>query len=224
MFELLNQGLEHGLLVSRFRTRKRDVPADAADLRDAVKRHEDLARVADYLAKARTSDLRMVVPGNAYTVTTGTAAIALTGTTAKTVMYLNAAAANQPSMTEFSISFDGVTESNVPALIELVFGTKASNSTPGTGSTTFTPLQIRGWPTQASAQAAANNCSSEPTVLTAVKQWLLTPNGGLLVIQSPMGREPTAVASGTAVSGNQIGVRVTAPANVNVRGYIEYEE
>jgi hypothetical protein len=166
----------------------------------------------------------MSVPGNGYTVTTGTAAIALTGGAAKTVMYINAAASNQPSIVEFSIGFDGVTASNVPALVELVLGTKASNSTPGTGSTAFTPLQIRGWPAQASAQTAANNCTSEPTVLTAVKQWLLTPNGGLLVVQFPLGRELTAVASGTAVSGNQVGVRVTAPANVNVRGYIEYEE
>jgi hypothetical protein len=157
-------------------------------------------------------------------VTTGTAAIALTGGTAKTIMYINAAAANQPSITEFSVSFDGVTASAVPALIELVYGTKASNSTPGTGSTTFTPLQVRGWPAQASAQAAANNCTSEPTVLTAIKHWLLTPNGGLLVVQFPLGREPTGVASGTAISGNQIGIRVTAPAAVNVRGYIEYEE
>jgi len=52
----------------------------------------------------------------------------------------------------------------------------------------------------------------------------LTPNGGLLVIQAPLGREPTAVASGTALSGNQIGLRVSAPNNVNCRGYIEYEE
>src|SRR5215471_7626839 len=172
MLELLNQTLDSGLIVSRLRGRKRDLPADAGDLREALRRQDDLARVAALLEKARSSDLRMVVPGNAYTVTTGTSVIAITST-AKTVMYINAAAANQPSIVEFSISFDGTTAANAPGLIELVFGTKATNSTPGTGSTTFTPLQIRGWPAQTSAQAAANNCSSEPTVLTMVKQWLL---------------------------------------------------
>jgi len=210
--------------VSRFRTRPRDLPGDGVDLREAMRRHEFLQRVDAYLEKARTSTLMNVIPGNAYTVSTGTSAIALSAATAKTVAYINAAAANQPSIVEFSVSFDGVTASAVPALIEIVYGTKASNSTPGTGSTSFTPLQVRGWPAQTSAQTAANNCSSEPTVLTAVKQWLLTPNGGLLVIQSPLGREPTAVASGTSLSGNQVGLRVTAPAVVNTRGYIEYEE
>ena len=222
MFELLNQRFQPGYgIVSLLRGKK---PASAEDLREAVHRQEDIARVAEYLRKARYSDIRMVVPGNAYTVSTGTAAIALAAATAKTVMYINAAAANQPSIVEWSISFDGVTASAVPVLIELVFGTKATNSTPGTASTTYTPLQIRGWPAQVSAQTAANNCTSEPTVLTPVKQWLLTPNGGLFVVQSPLGREITAVASGTAVSGNQVGLRLTAPAIVNIRGYIEYEE
>jgi len=223
MFELLNQTLDSGLIVSRLRGRKRDYPADGNDLQEALRRQEDLARVAALLEKARHSDLSMVIPGNAYTVTTGGSVIAITST-AKTVMYINAAAANQPSITEFSIGFDGVTASNAPGLVELVFGTKTTNSTPGTGSTSFTPLQLRGWPAQASAQTAANNCSSEPTTLTTIKHWLLTPNGGLLVIQCPLGREPTAVASGTAISGNQIGLRVSAPNNVNCRGYIEYEE
>jgi hypothetical protein len=225
MLELYDQKLESGLIVSRFYGNRKSLPADGADLREALHRQEQLAQVRDYLKLGREHPgLRMSVPGNAYVVSTGTAAIALTAAAAKTVMYINAAAANQPSIVEFSISFDGVTATNTPALIEFVFGTKASNSTPGTGSTTFTPLQLRGWPAQASANAAANNCSSEPTVLTAVKQWLLTPNGGLLVIQMPLGREITAVASGTAVSGNQVGIRVTAPQIVNTRGYIEYEE
>jgi hypothetical protein len=204
---------------------RRSLPASADDLREWVRRQEFYKRVGDHLAAARRRpDLIAGVPGNAYVVNTGASAIALAAATAKTIFYINAPASNQPSLVELAVGFDGVTASNTPALVELVYGTKATNSTPGTGSTSFTPLQLRGWPAQASAQAAANNCTSEPTVLTSMKQWLLTPNGGLLVVQAPLGREPTGIASGTAASGNQIGCRVTAPQTVNTRGYVEYEE
>ena len=204
---------------------KRALPASANDLGEWVKRQEFYQRIGRHLENARRApDIINGIPGNAYTVTTGASAISLSAATAKTIWYVNAASANQPSFVEMAVGFDGTTSSNTPALIELVYGTKATNSTPGTNSTSFTPLQLRGWPAQTSAQAAANNCTSEPTVLTAVKQWLVTPFGGLLVIQSPMGREPTGIASGTSASGNQVGVRVTAPQTVNVRGYGEYEE
>jgi hypothetical protein len=203
----------------------RALPADGDDLREWVQRQEFYQRIGRHLEKARQfPNIIAGIPGNAYVVHTGSSAIALSAATAKTIFYVNAASANQPSFVELAVGFDGTTSTNTPALVELVYGTKASNSTPGTGSTTFTPLQLRGWPAQASAQAAANNCTSEPTVLTTIKQWLVTPFGGLLVVQSPMGREPTAVASGTSVSGNQIGIRLTAPQTVNARGYGEFEE
>jgi hypothetical protein len=220
-------GLDGSLaLFLRAERPQQDYPACGDDLREAIHRSEFYERIDRYFRRAARTDSRFqaAVPGNAYVVSTGASAIALSAATAKTVMYINSAAANQPSIVEFSIGFDGVTASAVPALVELVYGTKATNSSPGTASTTFTPLQIRGWPVQTSAQAAANNCTSEPTVLTSIKQWLVSPNGGLIVIQSPLGREPTGVASGTAVSGNQVGFRVTAPAVVNSRGYVEIEE
>ena len=204
---------------------RRDLPADAGDLREAIRRSAHMRHVEGLLDKARANpQLVASVPGNAYGVNTGGSAIALTAATAKTLMYINSAAANQPSWVEFSVSFDGVTASAIPAVVEVVYGTKATNSTPGTASTSFTPVQVRGWPTQASAQTAANACTSEPTVLVSIKQWLVSPNGGLLLVQFPLGREVTGVASGAAISGIQTGVRVTAPAIVNTRGYIEFEE
>src|SRR5215831_19077453 len=107
--ELVSNTLDSGLIVSRFSTKKRDIPANGEDLREAVRRHEFLQRIDEYLRKARESDLAMAVPGNAYTVHTGASAIALSAATAKTIMYVNAAAANQPNMTELCVSFDGVT-------------------------------------------------------------------------------------------------------------------
>jgi len=223
--ELLEQRVEGSTILSRFHTRKRDIPADGNDLREAVHRSAFMRDVDALLRRARERpDLLNAVPGNAYVVNTGGSAIALSAATAKTIMYINSAAANQPSWVEICVGFDGVTASAVPALVELVYGTKATNSTPGTGSTSFTPLQVRGWPTQASAQTAANACTSEPTVLVTNKMWLVSPNGGLLVIQFPLGRETTQVASGAAISGIQAGIRCNAPAAVNTRGYIETEE
>lgn len=224
--ELLDRAIERdGTILTRWQTRKRDIPADGGDLREAIKRHEFFQDLDRWLRQARLHpEVVGAIPGNAYSVHTGASAIALTAATAKTIMYTNAAAANQPSFTELCVSFDGVTSSAVPALVELVYGTKASNSTPGTASTTFTALQVRGWPAQVSSQASANNCTTEPTVLTSVKQWLVSPNGGLLYVQFPLGREPTAIASGAAISGIQVGARVTAPAVVNTRGFYEYEE
>jgi hypothetical protein len=67
---------------------------------------------------------------------------------------------------------------------------------------------------------AGVNYTVEPTVLTATRQWLVTPNAGLYTIQFPLGREPEADA--TTIKG--LAVRVTAPAVVNVRGYVEFEQ
>lgn len=222
--ELLDQHVDGDAIVTRARS-KRLVVADAGDLREAIRREKFFEQIDALIRRGRERpELQAAIPGNAYTVHTGSSAIALTAATAKTILYVNSAAANQPSFVEFCVSFDGTTATNTPALVELVYGTKATNSTPGTGSTTFTPLQLRGWPAQTSAQAAANNCTSEPTVLTSIKQWLVSPNGGLLCIQFPLGREPTGIASGAAISGIQVGLRVTAPQAVNTRAYAEYEE
>ena len=204
---------------------RKDLPGDVADYKEALRRHDFYRHIDDMLRKGRENrDIRATVPGNAYVINTGGSAIALSAATAKTLMYINSGAANQPSWVEYCVGFDGVTATAIPALVEIVYGTKASNSTPGTASTSFTPLQVRGWPTQASQQAAANACTSEPTVLTSLRQYLVSPNGGLLIMQLPLGREITQVASGAAISGIQGGIRVTAPAIVNTRGFIEFEE
>lgn len=222
--ELHRQATVGGAIISLARARPGVMPADAGDWLEAVHRQSFLQSVDLMLARARQHpDVKAGVPGPGYIVNTGSSAIALSAATAKTILYINAGANVDTNLSELCVGFDGVTASNVPALVELVYGTKASNSTPGTGSTSFTPLQTRGWAVKSAAAAAANTCTSEPTVLTSHRQWLLTPNGGLLVVQFPLGKEPTAhnIAS---TSGLQIGLRVTAPAIVNVRAYTEHDE
>lgn len=215
-----------GLAIVRLEApRHGGMPGDGLDFREWAHRADDYARIQGYLRAARDRPgLRANQPGSAWIVQTGAAAIALAAATAKTLLYVNAGASDQPVFTEISVGFDGITSSAVPALVELVYGTKATNSTPGTASTSVTPVQQRGWPAQTPLSTAAANCTSEPTVLTAGRNWLVTPNGGLIILPFTLSREPTGVASGTALSGNQVGLRATAPAIVNTRGYVEIEE
>jgi len=152
-----------------------------------------------------------------FAVKTGTSATALVAATAKTLVNLISGANRVPLLTEFSVGFDGVTASAVPVLVEVGFCTQATAGTPGTSPT---PALIRG--KGASQSTAGVDYSAEPTVITPNKHWLVTPNGGLLVIQSPLGREAEADLSGGTNKAHVL--RCNAPANVNARAYMEYEE
>lgn len=223
--ELQEQRVQGGGIMTVARFRPGRMPADGGDWHEAVHRAAFMADVDRLLERARQRpELIAQSPGAGYVINTGASAIALVAATAKTIMYVNAGASSNIDLCELCVGFDGVTASAVPALVEWTFSTKASNSVPGTGSTAFTPLQSRGWPTSASGNAGANTCTSEPTVQVSHRQWLVTPNGGLLIMQFPLGREPTGISSGAAISGIQVACRVTAPAVVNVRGYAEWEE
>ena len=149
-----------------------------------------------------------------YVVNNG-AATALTAATAKTIVNVIPSANRIATIVEFGVSFDGVTASAVPVLVELV---SSSQGTSGT-STAGTINQIRGRLNTVGATAGVNY-TAEPTTLTVIKQWLVTPYGGNLVIQFPLGREPEA----DATTNKGIAIRLTAPAAVNARGYIEFEQ
>jgi hypothetical protein len=152
-----------------------------------------------------------------YNVKTGTTATALVAATAKTLVNLISGANRVPLLTEFSASFDGVTASAIPVLVEIGFCTQGAAGTPGTSPT---PTLVRG--KGASQSTAGVDYSAEPTAITPNKHWLITPNGGVLIIQSPLGREPEADLSGGTNKGHVL--RCNAPANVNARAYMEFEE
>lgn len=150
-----------------------------------------------------------------YTLQTG-AAVALAAATAKTVLCVIAPAQFGIDLKKVKIGFDGVSASAVPVLCELMTSTLATNSTPGTNNTTGTVVQAYGR-TITAGFTGFYNSTTEPTVLTAFDQWLLTPNGGLLFYDWPLGDTPdTAVSSG-------IVLRCTAPAVVNVRASFQFE-
>lgn len=149
-----------------------------------------------------------------YSITTE-GAVALGAGVAKSILGVKAGAAFGVQLKSFEVDFDGVTASAVPVLVEVCGATFATNA-PGTASTTVTEIQLYG-------RVGADGCSSaktwttEPTVLTVLKSFLLTPNGGLVMYQWPLGQEPDCAL------GEGFAIRCNAPAAVNVRGCLAFE-
>ncbi|MFC6080909.1 hypothetical protein [Sphaerisporangium aureirubrum] len=139
--------------------------------------------------------------------------IALSAATAKTILNAIAASGGLLKIVELSVSCDGTSSTGEPVTVELCASTQAGAGT----STSHTPLQVSGSPRTANA-SGARNYSAEPTVLSVRKRWLVHPQGGLLVLQFPLGREPQLKATGGWA------LRCTAPAAVNVQGYLEFAE
>lgn len=145
-------------------------------------------------------------------------AVALAAATAKTTLMTICPAQFGVDLKKFRVEFDGVTASAVPALVELVTSTNATNSTPGTNNTTETAniVQIYGR-SITTGFTAFSGSTTEPTVLTVIERFLLTPAGGTLFYDFPLGDTPdTAVSAG-------IGLRITAPATVNARASMTFE-
>lgn len=147
-----------------------------------------------------------------YTVES-TGDIALSAATAKTILSVINAANSLIRLCEIGVSFDGTSSSAEPVTVELCSSTQATAGT----STSHTIAQVRG-PTRTVQATGARNYTAEPTVLTVLKRWLVHPQTGL-IIQFPLGREPEQVTTADALC-----LRCTAPATVNVQGYMEFEE
>lgn len=136
-------------------------------------------------------------------------AVALSANTAKSVLGIAAPASFGVDLRRIRISFDGVTATAVPVLVELCYATFATNA-PGTNSTSTTVDQLYGRVITAGF-TAAKNWTTEPTVLTPIDEWLLSPTGGLVVYDLPDKETPDTTVS------NGFVLRCNAPAAVNVR-------
>lgn len=139
--------------------------------------------------------------------------IALVAATAKTCLSFIAASNALFRVIEIAVSFDGTSSSAVPVLVELCYSTQA-----GAGTSTSHTIAQTGGPTRTVQGTAARNYSAEPTALTTWKRWLIHPQTGF-AMQYPLGREPEEVVTADAIC-----LRLTAPANVNMQGYMEVEE
>lgn len=148
-----------------------------------------------------------------YTVETN-GDIALSAATAKTIMNVINATNGLIRIVEIGVSFDGTSATAEPVTVELCNSTQATAGT----STAHTILQTGG-PTRTVQATAARNYTAEPTTLTVLKRWLVHPAGGGIIVQFPLGREPEQVTTADGLC-----IRCTAPATVNVQGYMEFEE
>lgn len=149
-----------------------------------------------------------------YSAVTG-GAVALSAATAKSVLGIKAHANFGLDLKKIRVGFDGVTASAVPVLIELCYSTFGANS-PGTNSTSVTPLQVYGRALTVGA-TAGKTWTTEPTTLTVLDEWLITPNGGAVLYDWPLGDTPDCALSEGWV------LRMTAPAVVNVRAAMWFE-
>lgn len=151
------------------------------------------------------------MPKAGYTLTTG-GEVSLSAATAKTVLNAIAHANFGLDLRSIELAFDGVTASNEPVLVEICSSTQAGAGT----STSVTPVQVYGRAI-AVGFTAAKNYTAEPTVLTVIDEFSLSPNAGLIIRDWPLGEGfDQDVSKGLAI-------RLTAPQTVNVRATMKVE-
>ena len=143
---------------------------------------------------------------------------ALSANVPKTIISI-VSTTDAPVIDELGVSFDGTTQTDKPVIVELCFCTQVTS---GTSSPVGSSL-IHGPQQNTPSVVPSINFTLEPTVITPVRQWFITPAGGGIVEQFPLGREPQGTTAASS-SGKGIILRCTAAAAVNVKGYMEWEE
>lgn len=156
--------------------------------------------------------------GSCIYVVENSVAIALAAATPKVILNARVPAAEVwgYNLRGFTVGFDGVTAANVPVLVELFTG----SGNAGTAGAFITPRQLAGRAIAASANSSGENYSVAPSGLVVLKEYTLTPNGGLLVVTFPA--DKMFDTPGDTLAG-YFGLRCTAPNVVNVWGTIEVE-
>jgi len=139
-----------------------------------------------------------------------TAEIALTAATAKTVLQIVAAANHKVRVVGWGVFFDGIASAAEPVQVRLLRQTTA-----GTMSAN-TPKKI-GTDAETLQTTAQDTATAEPTAGDVLDVVEIHPQSGYEKILSP-GREIKLPGGG------RLGIECTAPAGVNVRAKIEFEE
>lgn len=143
--------------------------------------------------------------------------VALTATTAKSVIGVKAATNVRFRLTEVAISFDGATSSNAPAVNEFMQSTFATNG-PGTNSTSVTPPKRDTGYAETVQATAARTWSTEPTVLTLQRSLDVGQFNGTAVYMHPFSSPFMVIGAQGAV------LRINSPNNVNWSGGLVGEE
>ena len=125
------------------------------------------------------------------------AAVALS-TTAKSVLGIRAGASFGIQVKHYEVGFNGTTATDGPVYVELCYCTFATNSTPGTNNTSESAnIRQQYGRVLTNGMTAMSNWTAEPTVLTALDDFWLDPNKGLIIYDYLLGLEPdTALNEG----------------------------
>lgn len=137
--------------------------------------------------------------------------VALVAATAKTVLQLGTPATRKAWVKEVGISFKSVTLTDIPVLVQLF-----RQSTAGTATANTPSPDIEGQP--AALCSANENATVEPTTGVLVREWYVTPVGGTLVYQLPLGDEVEMAVS------KFLGLVVTAAQAESCRAYFKFNE
>ena len=140
-----------------------------------------------------------------------TSEVALAAATAKTVVQLTAPSNQRVKILGWGVYFDGTSTTAEPAQVTL-----SRQSTAGT-MTSLTPVPLDDSLAETLQTTAQHTATVEPTTGAAIDMAEVHPQGGYEVIY-PQGQE--RLVGG----GDRVGLVCTAPANVNVRAKLIFEE
>jgi hypothetical protein len=130
----------------------------------------------------------------------------------RTILNVIAPAQFGVDLQKIRLAFDSTSTSAVPVLVELCQSTQAGA---GTG-TAGTVNQIYGRAITAGF-TTTYGYTTEPTVLTPIDSYLVTPMGGTVIYDYPLGTTPdTAVSAGLAI-------RITSTYAMNARATMIFE-
>lgn len=151
-----------------------------------------------------------------YSIPTG-AAVALSAAATRSVLGVRAGSTFGLDLTKVRYGFDGVTASLAPIVVELCYATFAANPPSAGGSvntTITTAVQQRYGRAIAHGVTAARAWTSgnEPTVLSVLEEEYLTPNGGQLWYDMPLGTSDDCAPDHGFVLRMTTGAGVTANA------------
>lgn len=133
-----------------------------------------------------------------------------------TILEVNPPANRLATITEVSISFSGVSATDVPVIVQLVEVTATSAA-----GTAVTPASMRDG--QVAAGASAKKLPASEGTVTVLKTYDVPPSSGL-VIQFPLGREPQIQGAASTAKGYAIRANRGSGAAVNAEANIEWDE
>lgn len=137
--------------------------------------------------------------------------VALVAATPKTILQVVALANHRVKILGWGVSFDGVSPTAEPVQVRLLRQTTAGTMTAAT------PKKTDPGPTETLQTTALKAATAEPTAGDVMRAVEVHPQGGYEE-QLPFGQEYIVPGGG------RLGIECNAPAGVNVRGWIRFEE